>query len=492
MKKNVLKILLPFMAVSMLLACGCGIKQAAAVPTPEPTAYASPTPVMFSIAAPAAETEKPVLKDPADSVFFTVADPMPEPALSEETELVPAADPGPVSSEEPEPSADPEPVPEAEPEAGPADSVTIGAVGDIMVMPSQHIAAYNEETGKYSFLRTFTAMTEMFKATDLMCGNLEGAVAGAKAGYSNGVTDEEGRIRFNAPDEFAYDLKTVGFDVVTTANNHAGDCEADGMIATIDTVRAAGLYQTGTYADAADREKPLVIDVKGFKIGVLASTTVINGTSKLSHKQKDAMFSRLQYTDQIAHDVELLKNAGAEYIVMFAHWDKEYKSAPQKSTRNYAKQLLELGVDAVIGSHPHVVQPMTYMDVTRADGSSFRGFVAYSLGNFLSNMTGECAYELFLSLTLGRDDSGNVVLEDASYMPVVCYPEEIETVDEKGTKKKVTIHQVIPCLEDAGLLNLYNGADDKKLAAMRKAREHVLKVCGESPVPVMEDTCWIS
>lgn len=389
----------------------------------------------------------------------------------------------------------PEEVQESTPEPTQAPqktSVTIGAVGDIMVMPSQIAGAYDETSdGEYDFTHSFVGVQTMFRSIDLMCGNFEGAMAGESVGYSNGRTDEEGRIKFNAPDVFAENLKSVGFDCITTANNHAGDCDAEGVIHTIDAIQNADLYQTGTFRSKNER-KPLVIDVNGIRIGVMATTTVINGSSNMSRQQKNDMFSRLQYFDEIEAEIAACKEEGAEFIVMFAHWDEEYETKPQRSTKKYASQLLAAGVDAVIGSHPHVVQPLDYVTVTRSDGSEYTGFVAYSLGNFLSNMTGECAYGMFLRLTIERDDDGSVKLKDACYMPTLCFSEELPAPTESKPGRTKTVHQLVPALEDASQIVSYHELDDREKKLVARAREYVLKICGTSPVPVMEDSCWIN
>jgi len=385
------------------------------------------------------------------------------------------------------------PIPTPEPTATPVPeytSLTIGAVGDIMVMPSQLAGALDETTGTYDFMRSFVGVQKMFSSVDLMCGNLEGAIAGAEIGYSNGRTDSEGRIKFNAPDEFAFNLKEAGFDCLTTANNHAGDCDAQGLINTIDALRSADLMQTGTFKSKEDR-MPLITEINGIKLGILATTEVINGSSNMSRDEKNAMFSRLQNFEEIEADIAACKESGAEFILMFAHWDEEYENRPQKATRAYAEQLLAAGVDAIIGAHPHVVQPIEYVTVSRPDGSKYTGLVAWSLGNFLANMSGECNYGLYVQLTIGKHPDGTVKLDDAVYMPTYCFAEDIVfESEEKSTVK--TIHQLVPALEDGSKIVAFDLLDEKELLHASRARDHVIRICGTEIVPVMEDACWIN
>ena len=443
--------------IALIMALGCGALGCAGVRTVAEGA---------SPAASVAPSAQPAAASMPQMLTLATATPAPEEA---------AATPGPTATPAPQKA-----------------SATIGAVGDIMVMPSQLAGAYIEETGGYDFMRSFTGVQKMFSSIDLMCGNLEGAIAGAEIGYANGRTDTEGRIKFNAPDEFAYNLRQAGFDCLTTANNHAGDCDASGVVNTIRTLRAAGLLQTGTFETLADRETPLVVERNGIKIGVLATTTVINGSSNMSRAEKNEMFSRMQNFEQIEAEIAASRAAGAEFIVMFAHWDEEYETRPSGSTRKYADQLLAAGVDAIIGAHPHVVQPFEYRTVTRADGSEYTGLVAYSLGNFLANMSGECSYGMLLQLTVERDGQGRVALAEAAYMPTLCFSEELPDPTEEKPNRTRTVHQLVPALADTTGIVSHDTLDEKEQALVKKAREHVLKVCGTEIVPVMEDACWIN
>ena len=158
--------------IALIMALGCGVLGCAGVRT---------VAVGASPAAPVAPSAQPAAASMPQMLTLATATPAPEEA---------AATPGPTATPAPQKA-----------------SATIGAVGDIMVMPSQLAGAYIEETGGYDFMRSFTGVQKMFSSIDLMCGNLEGAIAGAEIGYSNGRTDAEGRIKFNAPDEFAYNLR---------------------------------------------------------------------------------------------------------------------------------------------------------------------------------------------------------------------------------------------------------------------------------------------
>ena len=454
----------------------------------------------------------PMLTDRFEDEVATVSDRpqtvSEEPAYIEEPSAVMPAEPDegeepPEEDTESEEVPKEEPLPETQGEQGEDGVVTLGAIGDIMIMPKQLSAAFNPNNNAYDFSKSFTAVKGMFSSVDLMCGNYEGTMAGAKYPYSNGKTDSEGRIKFNAPDSLALDLKNAGFDVITTANNHAGDYGAEGIANTLDTIRAAGMLQMGTYKESSDRFVPVIAERNGIKVGILSATGVINGNSGLSSSDRRKLFSRLQDLDDIQGQIDAYREAGADFIVMFAHWGKEYDSRAAKSSTSYAKRLLSMGVDLIIGAHPHVVQPFEKITVKR-DGTSYTGLVAYSVGNFIANMSGDSQYGMYLQIMLKRNEEGIVVLDKAEYMPLLCFSKDIRVpiegaepeLNENGEMEipalTVTLHEVVPALSKPSLIKPYSTLDGREIKLIENARSHVIGVCGEDIVPVMEDSCWIS
>ena len=444
--------------------------------------------------APAVVAEQPQ-NVPAEPENYP--EPEEQPSMEPEAEPEEAGD----GEADTEPQPEEEPLPAAQGEDG---VMTLAAIGDIMIMPKQLSAAFNPNSHAYDFSKSFTAVKSMFSSVDLMCGNYEGTMAGAKFPYSNGKTDSEGRIKFNAPDSLALDLKNVGFDVITTANNHAGDYGAEGIANTLETIKAAGMLQTGTYKAASDRFVPVIAECHGIKVGILSATSVINGNSGLSSSDRRKLFSRLQDLDDIQEQIDAYRDAGADYIVMFAHWGKEYESKAAKGSTSYAKRLFAMGVDLIIGAHPHVVQPFEKITVKRSDGTLYTGLVAYSVGNFLANMSGDSQYGMYLQVTLKRDENGTVVLDEASYMPTLCFSKDIRVpiqgaepeLNENGEMEipslTATLHEVVPALSNPSLIKSYSVLEDREIKMIQNARAHVIGVCGEEIVPVMEDSCWIS
>ncbi len=389
----------------------------------------------------------------------------------------------PIPSPSPTQAPTPTPEPTQTPEPTPVYA-TIGAVGDIMMMQSQVDGAWNKEAQVYDFTPSFCAMQGYFQNADLLCGNIETPIAGEDAGYSgpapgtptpgpDGTLPPKDRQTFNAPDELAASLLSAGFDVATTANNHCLDRGADGMARTAEVLRAAGLTQLGTYVSQEDRLTARVVDVNGIRVGLLAWTFSVNGNEDmLSSGQRGYAVGRTGDKARMQEDIRLCKEAGAEFLVAFAHWDTEFSEAPDSSTRRLAKWMLEQGVDAVIGSHPHVVQPAEFITVQRGE-EEYTGLVIYSLGNCLSNMAPSPRdYGLYVQLTLTKRPDGAVELSDAGLLPLYCCKHRVE-----GR----TLHEVLPAEEDATAVAAEFGADPGDLM---KARAHVLAVCGGAVKPL--------
>jgi poly-gamma-glutamate synthesis protein (capsule biosynthesis protein) len=413
----------------------------------------------------------------------TFADSAPAKAEVMEISHTPAPSIGPTQKPTPKATASPSPSPVVTPVPAPVYA-TIGVLGDIMMMQSQVGGAWNEQKQAYDFTPSFRAMQGYFQSADLLCGNLETPIAGKEAGYTGpapstpppiwgGTPPPRERQTFNAPDELASSLKLSGFDVITTANNHCLDRGADGAMHTAQVLRAAGLVQLGTYTSEEDRQTARVVNVKGIKVGLLAWTFSVNGNEGvLSSDERGYAVGRTGDKKRIQEDIRLCKEAGAQFLIAFVHWDTEFEQTPASSTRKMARYLLEQGVDAILGSHPHVVQPAEYVTVQRGE-AEYTGLVAYSLGNCVSNMSPSPRdYGLYVQLTLVKQPDGIVRLYDAGSLPTYCCKHRVE-----GR----TLHEVLPAEEDASVVATEYTVDTGALA---RAREHVLEICGDAVPPL--------
>ncbi len=366
------------------------------------------------------------------------------------------------------PAATPFPAPTAE--STPAvQTATLGFVGDILIMSLQIAGA---KTGDgYDFSRSFAEMEEVFSSVDFLCGNFECTLAGEDAGYSlprqtpppateENPTPKAPFQRFNAPDELARDLFEAGFDLLSTANNHSMDKGAEGLYRTALRLREAGMLQVGTYTDAADALTPRVAAINGIKVGFVAAAGFLNsGVPSLSKEEKAYAIAMLSDTDLLAAQIAACREAGAEFVVAIVHWGAEHSNAESAAQRKAADALIEIGADAIIGAHPHVAQPMEWRAGER-DGKPVAVPVAYSLGNFISNMAQpNVNYGVFARLTLVKSPSGEVKCEELAYLPLLCYRDGV--------------HRVKPCFGD-------------EAGASKKAFSHVVKICAGEGVALIK------
>lgn len=367
------------------------------------------------------------------------------------------------------------------PEPAPA-VVTIGAVGDVMIMPSQIAAAYDEAGGVYDFSRSFAATKDCLSQVDLMCGNLETTLAGEAAKYTKALRSGQRTQLFNAPDALADALKDAGFDLLTTANNHCLDKGGEGLKRTIGVLRSRGLFQTGTARSEGERNTPLIIKKNGIAIGIVAMTVSVNNNLKhLPVSERDYAVSLLSDEETRTYeDIAACRAAGADVVIAFPHWGVEDVSEVVSGTRIYAKNLLAAGADVVLGSHPHRVQEIEFLTVDR-NGTPYTGLVVYSMGNYLSNMLHiPEQYGLFVKLTIEKDPSGRTALKKTELLPLLSVEHETEN---RG------LHEVLPAWNDINGIHTAQPLTEMQLRLLGGARTHVETVCLTQGVSMMEDLC---
>ncbi|MBQ9950286.1 MAG: CapA family protein [Clostridia bacterium] len=357
----------------------------------------------------------------------------------------------------------------------------LGFVGDIMIMESQ-VRHAKQADGGYDFTASFEPMRKLFRGVDLMCANLETPLAGERnGGYSAPaptmppVTEENPNPvkpfqTFNAPDELAYNLKDLGVDVLTTANNHCLDRGVKGLLRTIDVLEDAGLYSTGTYRDEADREKCLIIDVNGIKVGILAFSAAFNTHDKTLTASEQVHLSRFYDDNFTSGKIKKIRELGAEYVVVIPHCGIELSHVPENTHKKMFSQFIKWGADAVISSHPHVVQPIEFVKVTREGGEQVSAPVVYSLGNFISNMyPSPKNYGLYVSIEIEKDENGVVKTSGLTYVPVICM---------RQSTSVGLLHQTIPCYEDNSLIEAYEPLSRDEYRECEKCRREVSDICG--------------
>ena len=279
--------------------------------------------------------------------------------------------------------------------------------GDAMQHQAQLDAA-RRAGGKYDYSGYFSAIQPYVDGADFAVVNFEASLGG---------TPHSGYPAFSAPDEYADAIADAGFDFFLTANNHILDRRDRGLVRTVATLRDKRIPFTGIYRNRAERDSvvPAVVDVAGFKVGILNYTYGTNGISVTTDAVVDYIDRR-----KIAADVAAARRKGAELVAVCVHWGDEYHLLPNRSQTALAGYLVDsLGVEMVIGGHPHVIQPMEMRE--RPDGSN--SLVIYSLGNFISNMrTPDTRGGAMVKVHLSRTPQGKARVDAASYRLVFTIP----------------------------------------------------------------------
>ena len=273
--------------------------------------------------------------------------------------------------------------------------ISLSVIGDIMCHNSQYIDAYVSNSDTYDFSYVFENIKEPISEADIAIGNLETTFAGKARGYSN-------YPQFNTPEQLATNLRDFGIDILTTANNHCMDTGYSGLESTLNYLDEAGIAHTGTNRSTEEQNTILVKEVNDIKIAFLSFTYGTNGIAIPSDKTYAV---NLIDEDFIKQQLELAKTQNPDLICVSMHWGIEYETLQNATQENLANFLFQNGVDIILGSHPHVLQPMEKRSVVLDDGTQKECFVIYSLGNFMSGQTQKGTRSSII-LKLGIDKNG--------------------------------------------------------------------------------------
>ncbi len=314
------------------------------------------------------------------------------------------------------------------PTAQPPVTATLAVCGDIMSHSPQTNDAYDAATDTYSYLPSFQFIKPWIEQADFAVGNLETTLNGPP--YS-------GYPQFCAPDALAYDLKAVGFDLVTTANNHSMDKGFGGLSRTLEVLDTAGLQHVGSYRtqEELNAENGVVIaDVGGISVAFLGYTYGTNGIPIqdanafcLNRFNTDYMTEcKTLDTEKLTRELTYAKSKNPDLIAVMIHWGLEYQTTENEYQDQVADFLIKNGADLILGSHSHVPQPMMTRTVNLDGGSTRSGFVAYSLGNFFSNQSPATVNVNYtdttaiLNLELTKNfETGETTVSNVAYVPLL-------------------------------------------------------------------------
>jgi poly-gamma-glutamate capsule biosynthesis protein CapA/YwtB (metallophosphatase superfamily) len=291
-------------------------------------------------------------------------------------------------------------------------ALTLVFAGDIMGHDEQIAGAWDQKIQSYDYEPVFRYVRPFIDQADIAIGNLEVNLAGPPyIGYP----------QFSSPDELAKASSAAGFDVMIQANNHALDRGRKGFERTLSMLDTFSLIHTGTFRDADDRDRnyPLILEKNNIRIALLNYTYGTNGLVI----PLPCIINRID-TDQIRQDLQKARLALPDFVIVTIHWGEEYQRIENTQQQKLASFLLRHGADAVIGSHPHVVQPVRKYYSDASDSSKYN-VVVYSLGNYVSNQRAQ--YKdggIMFFMKLSKTRSGTVLAE-YSYLPCWVWRAEL-------------------------------------------------------------------
>lgn len=286
-------------------------------------------------------------------------------------------------------------------------SATVVNTGDILIHGPVLKGAYDAQVDGYDFSDFYKYTADYFMKADLAVANLEVTLGGRESGNYRGYPS------FNTPDSLIDDLKTAGIDMLLTSNNHCYDTGLYGIKRTARVLKEKNVDFIGT---RETEEEPIYIvkDVSGIKIGMACYTyentyndktrKSINGA--IINKEANNLLSSFSYNHiedfyaEAQSVIADMKLKGAEAVVFYMHWGEEYQLNENNWQKNIAQNLCDLGVDVIVGGHPHVIQPIEML--TSSDGTN-KTVCLYSMGNSVSNQRLSALYK---SCPTGHTEDG--------------------------------------------------------------------------------------
>lgn len=299
--------------------------------------------------------------------------------------------------------------------------LVVAAVGDLLFHNSLQRQALSKGQ---SFRQFWIGLSPVLATADVTYGNLEGPAAAGVAPGGRAANDPgrqfDGHIYGAAQDALVFnfhpsvlaDLAETGFDVVSTANNHAADRGALGIERTLEAAQAQGLAAVGTrHRDARDRRLAVKTTKGGMTIAWIACTFSVNGMPDRHGQVVNCYSQREKLLEEIRWNAA---DPDVDAVMVTPHWGVEQAGKPLDLDRTYAREMIEAGATAVIGTHPHVVQG--WEKITTAAGRD--GLVIYSTGNFISNqVSDEQRTGIIAVVELAKLDGEKAEVSAAGFVP---------------------------------------------------------------------------
>lgn len=360
----------------------------------------------------------------------------------------------------------------------PEVKVKLTFVGDLLCHNDLTKLCHSQESNAYDFKPIVSSVKKYFTYSDYVIGNLETPLAQRNTDIFPLPTKG-----FNAPCEYLEAFIDAGIDLFITGNNHSYDQGEKGLLSTLEILDLYDVDHIGTYASPENAEEIFIKDIHGIKIAFISYTFGINynvhgnilPTSKSYqinflappeyHEFEDwwnllpsflnlplpkVLRTRLthtsekynyhQQTSKVISDINLAKKLGADVVILLPHMGIECTTRPLRFVRKWVEKMFASGADIIIGGHTHSLQPMEFWNIADNDGMQKKGFVIYSLGNFVSQDIDYCpdklsAMSIILNIDLKKDTTTKKVTIDS----VSCIPTWIHREDKTKPVHVVTI-----------------------------------------------------
>lgn len=299
--------------------------------------------------------------------------------------------------------------------------------GDVMLhLP---IVRTSQTADGFDFDGIFAYVKPYISSAGFAAVNLETTLSGTEGKKFTGFPN------FNSPDAIARSLHDTGFDLLLTGNNHCYDYGTEGLKRTLSVLQSSGLATLGT-VESRDTPRHSIQSVGGIPVGMLCYTFADvddSGHVTLNSMTADDAGAGLvnvfdydhlsRFYTEIEGELQAMKGSGAEVSVVYIHWGEEYSTVVSDTQEEIAQQLCDLGVDVIIGSHPHVVQPLQLLE--SSVDPAHTTVCLYSAGTFLSNLradllgmpTPHCEDGVLLRLTLVRFNDGSIRVNGVKALP---------------------------------------------------------------------------
>ena len=332
--------------------------------------------------------------------------------------------------------------------------IHLAAAGDLNITE----AVVASGGGNYDYTNTFLDVAHLLADADITALNFEGCLYGAPYG-----TDR------SAPQTLPEALAKAGVDLIQLANSYSIYKGMDGLSDTISGVRLAGMEPVGVYPDAAQAKAGkgyTICNVRGVKIAFVAFTKGMDGMAlppgnegcvNVLYKDYSTDYQTVD-TEGISKILDAAAKEKPDLTVALLHWGSEFNNNTSQSQEKICQLMQEKGVDAIIGTHSHYIQKMTFDPEAGT-------FVAYSLGDFLGDaQRAGSEYSVILDLEITKDTTtGETKITNFSYTPIF-------TVAEEGKPlRTVRIHQAMQAFENGYI----DGISQQTYDAMKYALERI-------------------